>query len=215
MTVRARKVLETRRPARPFLQARTARQCAHHRGCRGRPEPRAGDRPRLSGDDRDSRRPPGLCRRPQPVLRGSGGAASRRDRGGPHRRRSVRGRSVLLRLLHASLVAPEGQVPTEVVPGVTGMSGAWTRAGAPITWGDDVLTVCPARCRGGADAPAVRHRCRRGHEARTQPAEGPRGARRRGPAGARDLCRARHHGGASRSCPLPDKPDDSTRPTSR
>jgi precorrin-2/cobalt-factor-2 C20-methyltransferase len=34
--------------------------------------------------------------------------------------------------------------PVEVVPGVTGMSGAWTRAGAPITWGDDVLTVLPA-----------------------------------------------------------------------
>ncbi|WP_425515490.1 precorrin-2 C(20)-methyltransferase [Microvirga antarctica] len=33
--------------------------------------------------------------------------------------------------------------PTEVVPGVTGMSGSWTRAGVPITWGDDVLTVCP------------------------------------------------------------------------
>ena len=25
--------------------------------------------------------------------------------------------------------------PTEVVPGVTGMSGCWTRAAAPITWG--------------------------------------------------------------------------------
>jgi precorrin-2/cobalt-factor-2 C20-methyltransferase len=32
---------------------------------------------------------------------------------------------------------------TEVVPGVTGMAGAWTRAGAPITWGDDVMTVLP------------------------------------------------------------------------
>ena len=32
----------------------------------------------------------------------------------------------------------------EVVPGVTGMSGCWTRAGTPITWGDDVLTVLPA-----------------------------------------------------------------------
>lgn len=31
----------------------------------------------------------------------------------------------------------------EVVPGVTGMSGCWTRAGLPITWGDDVLTVLP------------------------------------------------------------------------
>jgi precorrin-2/cobalt-factor-2 C20-methyltransferase len=34
-------------------------------------------------------------------------------------------------------------VPVEVVPGVTGMSGCWTRANAPITWGDDVLSVIP------------------------------------------------------------------------
>jgi precorrin-2/cobalt-factor-2 C20-methyltransferase len=40
--------------------------------------------------------------------------------------------------------------PTEVVPGVTGMSGCWTRAGVPITWGDDVLTVCPATLAPGA-----------------------------------------------------------------
>lgn len=33
--------------------------------------------------------------------------------------------------------------PIEVVPGVTGMAGAWTRANAPITWGDDILTVLP------------------------------------------------------------------------
>ena len=31
--------------------------------------------------------------------------------------------------------------PVQVVPGITGMSGAWTASGAPITWGDDVLTV--------------------------------------------------------------------------
>lgn len=37
-----------------------------------------------------------------------------------------------------------GRWPLEVVPGVTGMSGAWTRAAAPITWGDDILTVLPA-----------------------------------------------------------------------
>ncbi|GJE26299.1 precorrin-2 C(20)-methyltransferase [Methylobacterium organophilum] len=34
--------------------------------------------------------------------------------------------------------------PVEVIPGVTGMSGCWTRANTPITWGDDVLTVLPA-----------------------------------------------------------------------
>lgn len=32
-------------------------------------------------------------------------------------------------------------VPVEVVPAITGMSGAWTATGTPITWGDDVLTV--------------------------------------------------------------------------
>ncbi len=31
----------------------------------------------------------------------------------------------------------------EVIPGVTGMSGAWARAGVPMTHGDDVLTVLP------------------------------------------------------------------------
>ena len=30
-----------------------------------------------------------------------------------------------------------------ICPGVTGMAGCWTAAGAPITWGDDVLTVLP------------------------------------------------------------------------
>ena len=37
----------------------------------------------------------------------------------------------------------ESEFPVEVVPGVTGMSGCWTRANVPITWGDDVLTVIP------------------------------------------------------------------------
>ena len=30
-----------------------------------------------------------------------------------------------------------------IVPGVTAMSGCWTAAALPITWGDDVLTVLP------------------------------------------------------------------------
>ena len=33
--------------------------------------------------------------------------------------------------------------PVVVVPGITGMSGCWTAAGAPITYGDDVMTVLP------------------------------------------------------------------------
>jgi precorrin-2/cobalt-factor-2 C20-methyltransferase len=31
----------------------------------------------------------------------------------------------------------------EVIPGVTGMSGCWTRSGRPISYGDDVLEVLP------------------------------------------------------------------------
>jgi precorrin-2/cobalt-factor-2 C20-methyltransferase len=33
--------------------------------------------------------------------------------------------------------------PSDIVPGVTGMSGCWTRARLPMTHGDDVLTVLP------------------------------------------------------------------------
>lgn len=34
-----------------------------------------------------------------------------------------------------------GQTPVEVVPAITGMSAAWTASGAPITWGDDILST--------------------------------------------------------------------------
>lgn len=34
-----------------------------------------------------------------------------------------------------------GDTRVEIVPAITGMSGAWTAIGDPITWGDDVLTV--------------------------------------------------------------------------
>src|ERR1700719_2768206 len=37
----------------------------------------------------------------------------------------------------------EGDFPIEIVPGVTGMSGCWTSANAPITWGNDILSVLP------------------------------------------------------------------------
>lgn len=33
------------------------------------------------------------------------------------------------------------RIPVEVVPGITGMTAAWTATGMPVTWGDDVLTV--------------------------------------------------------------------------
>lgn len=38
-----------------------------------------------------------------------------------------------------------------IIPGVTGMSGCWTAAALPMSWGDDVLTVLP----GTLDAPTL------------------------------------------------------------
>ncbi|WP_408590907.1 precorrin-2 C(20)-methyltransferase [Novosphingobium sp.] len=43
--------------------------------------------------------------------------------------------------LHGRLA---GVVPVAVVPGITGMAGAWNATGIPITWGDDVLTIAMA-----------------------------------------------------------------------
>jgi precorrin-2/cobalt-factor-2 C20-methyltransferase len=43
--------------------------------------------------------------------------------------------------LHTRL-AP--RFPTEIIAGVTGMSGCWSAAGTPIAQGDDVFTVLPA-----------------------------------------------------------------------
>jgi precorrin-2/cobalt-factor-2 C20-methyltransferase len=62
--------------------------------------------------------------------------------------------------LHARLAA---RFPTEIVAGVSGMSGCWSAAGTPIAQGDDVFTVLPAtlpegelaRRLRGADAAAV------------------------------------------------------------
>jgi precorrin-2/cobalt-factor-2 C20-methyltransferase len=39
--------------------------------------------------------------------------------------------------------------PCEIVAGVTGMSGCWSAAGAPIAQGDDVFTVLPATLEAG------------------------------------------------------------------
>jgi precorrin-2/cobalt-factor-2 C20-methyltransferase len=62
--------------------------------------------------------------------------------------------------LHARL---SPRYPTEVVAGVTGMSGCWSATGTPIAQGDDVLSVLPAtlpedelaRRLGEADAAVV------------------------------------------------------------
>ena len=36
-----------------------------------------------------------------------------------------------------------GRFLTRVIPGISGMSGCWSAAGLPMSWGDDVLTVLP------------------------------------------------------------------------
>ncbi len=46
--------------------------------------------------------------------------------------------------------------PHEVVPGITGMSGAWARACMPMTHGDDVLTVLPGTMPQAAMAERLR-----------------------------------------------------------
>ncbi len=60
--------------------------------------------------------------------------------------------------LHARL---SQRYPTEIIPGVTGMSGCWSSVGTPIAQGDDVFVVLPATLpepeleRRFADADAV------------------------------------------------------------
>jgi len=48
--------------------------------------------------------------------------------------------------LHTRLSA---YIPVEVVPAITGMSGAWTAVNTPMTWGDDVLSVLMATLPAG------------------------------------------------------------------
>ena len=86
--------------------------------------------------------------------------------------------------------------PVEVVPGVTGFSGCSARAGAPLTWGDDILTVLPGTLDEAAlDTPSSGDRCRRHHEGRAQSGEGAPCHFRCKPDRQGDLCRARRDGG--------------------
>ena len=111
--------------------------------------------------------------------------------------------------LHARL-AP--RFPTEIVAGVTGMSGCWSAAGMPIAQGDDVFTVLPATLPEGelarrlaeADAAVVMKVGR--HLPKLRRALGPKR-----PAAARHLCRARHHGGCEDDPAQPPSPTTTRR----
>ena len=118
---------------------------------------------------------------------------------GTRGRRDRRGRSAVLRLLHASACAARPRYPTEIVAGVTGMSGCWSAVGTPIAQGDDVFTVLPGtlpeyeleRRLADTDAAVV---MKIGRHLR----QGAPRARPRRPARPRHLCRARHHGQCAR-----------------
>ena len=86
-----------------------------------------------------------------------------------------------------------------IVPGVSCICGAWGAAGAPMTWGDDVLVVLPAtlpldeltRRLALADAAVIMKIGRNFARAKEALVAGRHG-------GARDLCRARDDGGRGR-----------------
>ena len=126
-----------------------------------------------------------------------------------------RGRSVLLRLVHAPVAAPEGPLPR----GGRARRHRHVRLLDPGRHPDHLgrrrahrAARHPAARRPGG-APA-RHRRRRADEARAPPAEGAGGAGRGRRAGARGLCRARHHGGRAGDRPHRTSPT-TWRPTSR
>ncbi len=103
-----------------------------------------GDAPGIPGHRRGAGRQPGL---------------SAEDRRLLSRRRRARWRALLRQGKSVGLLAEgdpffygsfmhmwrrlSADFPVEVVPGVTGMSGCWTRANLPMTWGDDALAVLP------------------------------------------------------------------------
>ena len=105
--------------------------------------------------------------------------------------------------------------PVTIVPGVSGICGAWGVAEAPMTWGDDALVVLPAtlpldqltRRLALADA-AVIMKIGRNFAARARGAR----ARRAWPS-ARSMSSARRWR-AKPSCRLRDKRDGAT-PISR
>ena len=92
--------------------------------------------------------------------------------------------------------------PVEVIPGVTGFSGCSARAGAPLTWGDDVLTVLPGTLdEATLRAPPRGDRRRGHHENRAQHGEGAPSHNRSKSDRPCDLCRAGLHAGRAHSAP--------------
>ena len=137
-------------------------------------------------------------------------ASTTRSRRGHRRasRRRTHGRRASARAIRCSMAPTcistcgwRRAIPTEVVAGVTGMSGCWSSVGAPIAQGDDVFTVLPGtlpedeltRRLADTDAAVVMKLGRNLPKVR-------RALARSRPARSRALCRARHDGGRARRC---------------
>ena len=107
--------------------------------------------------------------------------------------------------LHVRL---SNRFPTEVIPGVTAMSGCWSQTGLPLVQGDDVLSVLPGtmnefeltRRLADTDAAVIMKVGRNLPKIR-------RALDLTGKLEPRRLCRARHDGRHS-SMPLAEKADD-------
>src|SRR5690242_449287 len=177
--------------------------------CQGRPpEPWAGDRrpslarrdpgaaPPLSGHDRASEGRPLLPRCDPHFLRRCGGHDRTPSRRRPHGRGDRRGRSTVLRLLHASACAALAALPDRDRGRRHRHVGLLVGCRRPDRPG--------RRCVHGGARDAERRRARaparpdagrRGDEARSPSRKSAAGAGADRPARARDLCRARHHDG--------------------
>ena len=86
---------------------------------------------------------PAYQRRAGALLRGKHGGDRGASRRRPRRRAAERGRPALLRLVHASLRPPARALRGDDRARRHRHVRRWGAAAAPMTWGDDVLTVLP------------------------------------------------------------------------
>ena len=171
MTLRAAEGPAPRRPARAYFAKKGRRGNARAIADSVVPAGSgAGDRPRLPGDDRDRRGRPRLCGRHRRRSTTEAAATlAARSGDGRDRRRALRGRSVLLRLLHASVAAagatryPDrgGARASPACPAAGRAAGATDRLGRRRA-----DRAARRRCPRRAGRRLRRHRRRRDHEAR-------------------------------------------------
>jgi precorrin-8X/cobalt-precorrin-8 methylmutase len=190
-----------RHPRRLLPQGGPRGPGAHDRG--GDAEAgRHRDRHGIPRDDRDRGGGPGLCRLPVGLLRRNRRAPPRHRGGRTGRRRPLRGRPVLLRLLHAPPFAAPRPRSCPRRPRHHRHVGLLDRDGHPDHLGRRRADGPSGdHARGRACPPHGRRRRHRGDEDRAQPPQGPRGAHHRRKARPRLARRMRQHGGRARGAP--------------